>query len=96
LCFAFFGCNICIYYFIKGLTISPRSVMSQKSIDEIAEGFGLSVEPATIPEHERAFRVLKGANQIFIGTEDAVRIFLGGYEKDRPGMFEGSMYGYME
>lgn len=70
--------------------------MSQKSIDEIADGFGLSVELALIPEHERAFRVLKGANQIFIGTEDAVRIFLSEYEKDRPPLFEGSMYGYME
>jgi hypothetical protein len=70
--------------------------MSERSIVQVAEGFGLSVEAATIPEHDHAFRVFKGANQVFIGTESAVREFLNGYEKDRPALFEGSMYGYME
>lgn len=70
--------------------------MSERSIVQIAEGFGLSVEAATIPEHDHAFRVFKGANQVFIGTEGAVREFLNGYEKERPALFEGSMYGYME
>ena len=70
--------------------------MSQQSIVAIAESFGLNIEPASIPEHKHAYRVLKGANQVFIGTEEAVRIFLSEYEKDRPGLFEGSMYGYME
>lgn len=70
--------------------------MSQKSIVEIAEGYGLSVEPTSIPENEKAFRIYKGANQVFIGTEDAVRIFLNGYEKERPGLYQGSMYGYRE
>ena len=70
--------------------------MSERSIVQIAEGFGLSVEAATIPEQDHAFRVFKGANQVFIGTESAVREFLNGYEKDRPALFEGSMYGYME
>jgi hypothetical protein len=70
--------------------------MSERSIVQVAEGFGLSVEAATIPEHDHAFRVFKGANQVFVGTESAVREFLNGYEKDRPALFEGSMYGYME
>ncbi len=70
--------------------------MSQKSILDLAEGYGLNVEAAAIPENEKAFRIYKGANQVFIGTEDAVRSFLAGYEKDRPGLYEGSMYGYKE
>ena len=70
--------------------------MSEKTIVRIAEGFGLTVEAATVPEHDHAFRVFKGANQVFIGTEEAVRDFLNEYEKDRPALFEGSMYGYME
>lgn len=70
--------------------------MSQQSMVDIAEGYGLSVEPASIPEHEKAFRVYKGANQVFIGTEDAVRHFLSGYKKDLPGLYQGSMYGYKE
>lgn len=40
--------------------------MSQKSIVEIAEGFGLSAEVANIPGHQHAYRLYKGANQ---GTE---------------------------
>ena len=70
--------------------------MSQKSILDLAEGYGLSVEAAAIPENEKAFRIYKGANQVFIGTEDAVRNFLTDYEKGRPGLYEGSMYGYKE
>lgn len=70
--------------------------MSQKTIVEIAESFGLSVEAAVIPGHERAYRVFKGARQIFIGTEDAVRNFFIDYEKERPGLYAGSMYGYKE
>lgn len=70
--------------------------MSKKNIREIAEGFGLSIEPAVVHDHENAFRVFKGANQLFIGTEEAVREFLSGYEKDRPALYEGSMYGYKE
>ena len=58
--------------------------MSQQSISEIAEGFGLTVETVVIPEHEDAFRVYKGVNPIFIGTYDAVRNYLADYEKGRP------------
>lgn len=70
--------------------------MVEKSIIAIAENFGLSVEIMPLPEHERAFRVYKGANPVFVGTEEAVRNFLSDYEKERPGLFEGSMYAYKE
>lgn len=70
--------------------------MKKAAIYQIAENFGLSIETVIIPNHQKAFRVLKGANQIFVGTEEAVLEFLGRYEKERPGLFEGSMYGYME
>jgi hypothetical protein len=70
--------------------------MKKKTIIDIAESYGLTVETAIIPDHEPAFRVRKGANQIFIGTEEAVREFLADYEKTRPAPFEGSMYGYKE
>jgi hypothetical protein len=62
----------------------------------IAEGFGLTVETAVLPDNANAFKVFKGAKQIFIGTEDAVREFLSGYEASRPGLLDGSMYGYKE
>jgi hypothetical protein len=70
--------------------------MAKKTIVEKADAFGLTIETAVLPEHENALRVYKGANQIFIGTEEAVGIFLTHYEKDRPGLFEGSMYAYKE
>lgn len=65
--------------------------MSQKTIDQIAEGFGLNIETTPIPDNGNAIRVLTGANQIFIGTEEAVLAFLAGYVKERPGLYEGSM-----
>jgi len=65
-------------------------------ISQVAEGFGLTVETAVLPENGNAFKVFKGAKQIFIGTEEAVREFLANYEKSRPGLLEGSIYGYKE
>lgn len=70
--------------------------MKEKSIVEIADSFGLTVEAVIIPDHDRAFKVYKGAKQLFVGTEAAVRQFLTTYQKDRPGLYEGSMYGYKE
>ena len=58
--------------------------MNQLSIESIADGFGLSVESVSIPDHENAIRVYKGAHQIFIGTEEAVREFLATYKQDLP------------
>ncbi len=70
--------------------------MGSESINAIAESFGLTVETVSIPEHGPAVRVYKGAKQIFVGTEEAVREFFGTYPKERPALFEGSMYGYKE
>lgn len=68
----------------------------EKTILQIAEGFGLTVEQVVIPDHEKAFKVYKGVNPVFVGTEEAVRQFLGNYESNRPGLFEASMVGYKE
>ena len=81
---------------LMGLTINERSAMSQKTIVDIAESFGLTVEVVTIPDHERAFRVFKGVNQVFIGTEDAVRNFFMDYEKERPALYKENIRGYKE
>jgi hypothetical protein len=70
--------------------------MTQRSIEEIAGTFGLTIETMAIPENENAFRVFKGARQVFIGSEEAVRNFLGSYDRERPALYEGSMYGYQE
>lgn len=70
--------------------------MSQKSIVQIAEGFGLTVETVARPDTAAAFRVMKGSNQVFVGTEEAARTYLANYEKGRPALYEGSIYGYKE
>ncbi|MFL6466441.1 MAG: hypothetical protein ACJ72Z_00635 [Pyrinomonadaceae bacterium] len=70
--------------------------MTIKPVSEIADGFGLTLESVVLPGHNKAIRVFKGANPIFIGTESAVRDFLATYENERPGLYEGSMYAYKE
>lgn len=70
--------------------------MSEKTIFEVAEGYGLTIERVIVPDHDSAFKVYKGANQVFVGTQDAVRHFLSSYEDSRPGLYEGSMIGYKE
>ncbi|MGH9947302.1 MAG: hypothetical protein ACRD6X_08895 [Pyrinomonadaceae bacterium] len=70
--------------------------MNQQSIIAAAESFGLSVETTRIPGHEDAFKVFKGVKQVFVGTQSAVREFLSAYEKERPGLYEGSIYNYKE
>ena len=62
--------------------------MEKKTIFEIAEAFGLSVEHVIIPDHDKAFKVYKGANPLFVGTEEAVGEFLSNYADQRPGLFE--------
>jgi len=66
--------------------------MELKNISDIAEGYGLTVES----DRQDAFRVYKGVNQIFSGDETGVRDFFVTYEKERPALFEGSIYGYKE
>ncbi len=70
--------------------------MMQKRLLDIAEGFGLTVETAVVPGHDKAFRLYKGAKQVFIGTEEAATEFLATYKDTRPDLYEGSMYGYQE
>jgi hypothetical protein len=67
--------------------------MGFKNISDIAGDFGLTVESSN---GDPVFRVFKGVKQVFTGNEGAVRDFLIDYEKDRPGLFEGSMIGYKE
>ena len=70
--------------------------MKEKKMIDIAEGYGLTVETTVVPGHEKAFRLYKGAKQVFIGTEEAALEFLATYDKKRPDPYEGSMYGYQE
>ncbi|HTH37720.1 MAG TPA: hypothetical protein VL572_07130 [Pyrinomonadaceae bacterium] len=70
--------------------------MKEKKMIDIAEGYGLTVETAVVPGHEKAFRLYKGAKQVFIGTEEAAVEFLATYKEKRPDPYEGSMYGYQE
>ena len=67
--------------------------MSLRKVSDIAGEFGLTVESTN---DDTAFRIYKGVNQVFTGNEDAARIYLANYEKDRPGLFEGRMIGYRE
>ena len=67
--------------------------MSLRTVSEIAGDFGLTVEST---DDDPGLRILKGVNQVFAGTEDAARVYLSNYEKDRPGLFEGSIIGYRE
>jgi hypothetical protein len=70
--------------------------MDQKSVVEIAKQFGLTIESAGDPESEPAYKIYKGAKQVFAGNENVVRDFLSTYEAGRPGLLDGSMYGYLE
>ncbi|MBK9165180.1 MAG: hypothetical protein IPM21_14960 [Acidobacteria bacterium] len=67
-----------------------------EKIDEVIEKLGLTVERVPISGHPNAVRVYKGAKQVFVGTEDAVRDFLVEYESNRPKPYEGSIVGYKE
>ena len=70
--------------------------MDQRSVREIAESLGLSIETLFIEDHENALRVYKGAKQVFVGTEEATRDFLSSYGKERPAPYAGSIYNYKE
>ena len=67
--------------------------MSLRNVSEIAGEYGLTVESE---KDGPALRIYKGVNQVFSGNEDAARVYLANYEKDRPGLFEGSIIGYRE
>jgi hypothetical protein len=73
--------------------IPGGELMSLRDLSDIAGDFGLTVESTN---DDPVFRIYKGVNQVFAGDEDASRVYLANYEKDRPGLFEGSMIGYRE
>lgn len=75
---------------------SRKASTADKPTAQIAESLGLTIETVLIPDHDRALRVYKGANPIFVGTESAVREFLADYEKRRPRLFESSIVNYKE
>jgi len=70
--------------------------MEQKSVAEIGEKFGLTIEQVSDADAEASYAIYKGAKKVFSGTEDAARNFLSTYEAGRPGLFDGSMFGYLE
>jgi hypothetical protein len=70
--------------------------VAEKTILEIADGFGLTIEHVIIPDHDKAYKVYKGVNPVFVGTEEAVREFFATYEQGRPGLYEASIFGYKE
>ena len=70
--------------------------MDQKSVVEIGEEFGLTIDPVEDSNNEPAYKIYKGVNQVFAGTEEGARNFLSTYEAERPSLLEGSMYGYVE
>ena len=70
--------------------------MGNSTIFEIADGFGLHIEQVIIPDRGKAFKVYKGVNPVFVGTEEAVQAFLETYDRNRPGLYEASMFDYKE
>ena len=71
--------------------------MPNETIAQIAEKFGLVIEPVVAaPSDETSYRLFKGVNEIHAGSEESVREFLAKYEYERPGLFHESMFGYRE
>lgn len=70
--------------------------MDKKSVFDIAKQFGLTIESAGDSDNEAEYKIYKGAKQVFAGNESLVRDFLSTYEAERPGLMDGSMYGYIE
>ena len=70
--------------------------MDSGAIVAAAGRFGLTVEKIAIADNGEAFKVYKGANQIFTGRAGDVAAFLNDYEKNLPGLYEGSIVNYTE
>lgn len=70
--------------------------MNSEAIVAAAARFGLTMETVAISDTEDAFKVYKGVNQIFVGRPDDIATFLVDYEKSLPGLYEGSIVGYIE
>lgn len=71
--------------------------MGEKTVDEIAETFGLGIDGASgMPGNGTSFQVYKGAKKVFTGTETEVRNFFVRYERERPPLFAENSFGYKE
>ena len=70
--------------------------MNTESIIAAAEQFGLTMETVALSDNENTFKVYKGVNQIFVGKADDVATFLADYQKNLPGLYEGSIVNYKE
>jgi len=70
--------------------------MNSEAIIAAAERFGLTLETVAISDTDEAFKVYKGANQIFVGRAADIAAFLDDYKKNLPGLYEGSIVGYKE
>ena len=70
--------------------------MDSGAIVAAAGRFGLTVERIAIVDSGEVFNIFKGANQIFTGRAGDVAAFLADYEKNLPGLYEGSIVNYTE
>ncbi len=82
------------YHRVKSKT--GGKIMNSEAIIAAVERFGLTMETVAISDAEEAFKVYKGAKQIFVGRAADIATFLVDYEKNLPGLYEGSIYGYKE
>lgn len=65
--------------------------MDQKTVVEIGQEFGLTIEPITDDDNVTTYKICKGVNQVFAGTEGEARQFLSTYANERPPLFDGSV-----
>jgi len=70
--------------------------MSIEAAIAAAERFGLTTERIMVAEGDEAIKIYKGVNQIFVGRAGDIAAFLADYEKNLPGLYEGSIVGYQE
>ena len=70
--------------------------MTYDAITAGAAKFGLTTEKVAIAGGDEAIKLFKGAKQIFVGRAADVTSFLADYEKNLPGLYEGSIVGYKE
>lgn len=54
------------------------------------------METVAIADNEEAFKVYKGAKQIFVGRAGDISAFLDDYQKNLHGLYEGSIVNYTE
>lgn len=70
--------------------------MSEKSIFDMAEEFGLTVEHVRLPAREKEFKVYEGVNPVFVGAEDAVCEFLSTFDRNPARVYENGRAVYKD